>query len=753
MNRITLSVCAATIIAIGSLAGIARAADEVPLRAGAGLLSALENIEPAYIPSGILYDRVLPLSRVEEHDGTSFEPVSWRRWKQIVHEMQRAQSEGTPIAGQDAIDRAAASASRGGTPVSGRFGEAIPVGILNFTYDRFTENAFESGAARIDGEVVAITRPSAFESRRAFAVAPARGRTYRGEQVVFQFDPALFLTNGAARPVTIDADFGDGAGERTFDFGEEVVVRYGSVGTKTVRVSVSFDDGTQWSSAFLFDVITLVAPLPNDTLSITATIPYNGEFAGGEAYVYLAPAHSQITQPVVVIEGFDIDNSLNWDELYALLNDENLIEDARAQGFDLVVMNFADATDYIQKNSLAVVELIEQVQGVVSPGTTFPLIGASMGGLCGRYALSYMETNAIPHSARTYISFDTPHNGASIPLGMQYWLDFFSGQSAEAATLLASLDRPAARQMLAYHHTTPPGATGASDSLRGAFDAELASLGDYPATTRNVAVANGSGAQAGQGFAAGDQVIFWEYDSFLVDIRGNVWAVPDGGPSQILQGEINLILLPSDIMDVSVSGTLPYDNAPGGSRNSMAQMDATEAPYGDIIALHDDHCFIPTISALDLATSDLFYDIAGEQNLLSMTPFDAVYFPVANQPHVDVTTENKAWLLDELGQMPTGVAGSSIPDVLALDQNVPNPFNPTTSISYFVREAGYVNLAVYDARGARVTVLVNETRPAGANRTTWDGTNERGEAAGSGVYFYRLTGQGAGVTRKMVLVK
>ncbi|NNE09580.1 MAG: hypothetical protein HKN20_13555, partial [Gemmatimonadetes bacterium] len=510
MNSTILKITVAIMITVSTAAGRAEAAEEGPSRAGEGLRAALASIEPAYIPSGILYDRVLPLSRLEEHDGTRFEPVSWRQWRQIVHEMKRAQSEGPPVAGLDAIDRV--TSAGGYAPAAGERGRAIPVGILNFTYERFTEDAFASGAALMEGGQVTIARPEAIESRRAFAVAPARGRTYRGAHVAFRFDPALFVTNGTARPVTIDADFGDGAGLQTFALGEEAVARYGSFGTKTIRLHVSFDDGTRWSSAFLFDVLTLAAPLPNDTLAITATIPYEGGVASGEAYVYLAPAHSQLTQPVVVLEGFDIDNSLNWDELYALLNDENLIEDARVDGFDLVVMNFTDATDYIQRNSLAVVELIEQVQALVSPEITFPLIGASMGGLCGRYALSYMETNAIPHRARTYISFDTPHNGASIPLGMQYWLDFFSSESAEAEALLASLDRPAARQMLAYHHTTPPGPTGVSDSLRGAFDADLAALGDYPATTRNVAVANGSGAQAGQGFAAGNQIILWEYD-------------------------------------------------------------------------------------------------------------------------------------------------------------------------------------------------------------------------------------------------
>jgi hypothetical protein len=505
-------------------------------------------------------------------------------------------------------------------------------------------------------------------------------------------------------------------------------------------------------SAFAFRVESLQTPVPDDTIAVTATIPHNGEFGAGEAYVYLAPGNASLTKPVVAIEGFDIDNNMNWDELYALLNDENLVEDVRAEGYDVVVMNFTDATDYIQKNSYAVVELLNQLQVVLAPQVKFPLIGASMGGLCARFALTYMETNAIPHRVPTYISFDTPHNGANIPLGIQYWLDFFASESAEAADLLAKLDRPAARQMLAYHHTTPPGTTGESDSLRAAFDAELGGLGDFPSTTRNVAMANGSSTMADQGFNPGDQIILWEYDSFLVDVRGNVWAVPDGGTTQILQAELDVILLPADVLNVTVSGTSPYDNAPGGWRSSMAQMDSTVAPFGDIIALHGDHSFIPTISALDLATSDLFFDIAGEADILAMTPFDAVYFPANNQPHVDITPENKAWILDEVRGTPTA-ARSSFVRRPQLQQNTPNPFNPTTTIGFTLPRETDVRIDVYDVRGALVATLFDGRHPGGEGRVTWSGLDDRGHPVASGVYLYRLAANGETSTRKMVLVK
>ena len=105
----------------------------------------------------------------------------------------------------------------------------------------------------------------------------------------------------------------------------------------------------------------------------------------------------------------------------------------------------------------------------------------------------------------------------------------------------------------------------------------------------------------------------YEYRSFLVDITGNVWAVPDQTQTRIFQGEKNLIWpLPDEYQDVNVAGTLPLDGAPGGFRLSLAQMDTTSVPYGDIQALHQAHCFIPVISALDLDLTDPFAPILAD---------------------------------------------------------------------------------------------------------------------------------------------
>ena len=93
------------------------------------------------------------------------------------------------------------------------------------------------------------------------------------------------------------------------------------------------------------------------------------------------------------------------------------------------------------------------------------------------------------------------------------------------------------------------------------------------------------------------------------------------------------------------------------------------------------------------------------------------------------------------------------PLVQALAQNVPNPFNPHTTIEFSLPVRGNAELRIYDARGALVRTLVSAELPAGVHRYTWEGKNDRGVQAASGTYFYRLRAGGKELVRRMTLVK
>lgn len=697
-------------------------------------------VDRAAVPTGILYDLAVPLAHAERFDGSASAPAAdAATLRQIVYELTHASLD--PPAWADA------TAFRDDGDL------VVRLGLIDARYDRIRDGAAQSGAARIENNRL-ILDAGALEAARMFVVAPVRDYSYRGAGVSFVLDPRLFVGGvGDSRPTHVEADFDDGSGYRPLRWNERAVIRYPATGQYVVRVRSIDTNGAARHAAFAFEVRALATPAPQDTIPLTGTAPYNGGTATGRAFVYLSAAHSVLTRPAVVVEGFDIDNTMNWDELYALLNQQGLVEELRTRGYDAVVLDFTESTEYIQRNAFVLVDLLHHVQAMIDNQQDFPLVGASMGGLVSRYALAWMEANADAHRVRTFVSFDVPHAGANIPLGIQYWLDFFSDQSVDAANLLARLDTPAARQMLLYHHTTPPGATGQADALRAVFESELAGLGEYPAQPRRVALSNGSGIGANQGFAAGGQIIRYVYDSFLVDVRGNVWAVPSGGSTQIFQGLLDPIFLPADVMNVSVSGTLPWDNAPGGSRNSMAQMDAVAAPYGDIIALYPNHCFIPTVSALDIATTDPFYDVAGDPDLLAHTPFANVYVPDGNEPHITVTPENAVWLLDEIDPPPTSVRDATSPPAFSLLAAAPNPFGDATTVRWDLSRGARVHADVFDVRGRRVASLVDGIRAAGPGEVRWSGRDGSGRAVAAGVYFVRVEVAGETQARRVVLVR
>jgi photosystem II stability/assembly factor-like uncharacterized protein len=96
---------------------------------------------------------------------------------------------------------------------------------------------------------------------------------------------------------------------------------------------------------------------------------------------------------------------------------------------------------------------------------------------------------------------------------------------------------------------------------------------------------------------------------------------------------------------------------------------------------------------------------------------------------------------------------ASLPLEYKLSQNYPNPFNPETRIRYQLAKPDRVALKIYNMLGQEVRTLVNEFKPAGFYEVSWDGKNNAGQRAPSGMYLYRLESQGAVETKKMVLLQ
>jgi hypothetical protein len=169
------------------------------------------------------------------------------------------------------------------------------------------------------------------------------------------------------------------------------------------------------------------------------------------------------------------------------------------------------------------------------------------------------------------------------------------------------------------------------------------------------------------------------------------------------------------------------------SWNSM-----TDLPEDLTITLHD---YLTGIST-NLRTSDNYLFSAEQTNVTKtrtiLVPEVASVTDESNFRFALIVTPGNAVSSEQEEKVET----------FALEQNFPNPFNPSTNIRYTVDQSGPVRLAIYNMLGQQVAELVNQSQNAGTYQVTW---NASGSA--SGVYFYRLESAGQSLTRQMTLIK
>ena len=156
-------------------------------------------------------------------------------------------------------------------------------------------------------------------------------------------------------------------------------------------------------------------------------------------------------------------------------------------------------------------------------------------------------------------------------------------------------------------------------------------------------------------------------------------------------------------------------------------------------------------------TSYLGFVTTGCNDSLMMQPRPAQFTDVCARNIAQTTdmqiqpfVHNPAHVERTICGTPTGINGNNyqMPDEFSLSQNFPNPFNPSTKISYSIKTNGLVKLNVYNAAGELVTQLVNNNQEQGNYEITFDGSG-----LSSGIYFYTLETDGFTATKKMVMIK
>jgi hypothetical protein len=120
-----------------------------------------------------------------------------------------------------------------------------------------------------------------------------------------------------------------------------------------------------------------------------------------------------------------------------------------------------------------------------------------------------------------------------------------------------------------------------------------------------------------------------------------------------------------------------------------------------------------------------------------------------------VTLYQDTWALEGISPpIPTAVAEMAArPSEFSLGQNYPNPANPTTTIIYELAASVPVRLSIFDLLGRQVRRLAEGVQSAGQHAAAWDGLDQQGRRASSGVYLYRLETPAGARTRKLALVR
>ncbi|MCF6183381.1 MAG: putative Ig domain-containing protein [Bacteroidales bacterium] len=607
------------------------------------------NLDKSTIKTGLLYEKIkLPVSKLTIYTANNNEFIkNPKEWREILGELKQA-----------SFDKKFPDVIVLKQNIKPKIRQNIfPVGIINFQYNSFKKNALKNGLIKVVNDKIIAEKENIYDLNNVFSVSLIDTKEYTGKNITYDFSSQYYFSNYNKKPDYINADFNDGKGFQNIKLNDKINIRYKSDGIKKIKINLIFNSGKIFSSGFKVKISTPKMPTPDETwTNYTADIPYNGSAAQGEVGIFFGNGNSDFTRPVIIVDGFDPGDTRDIAGLWDIANQQNMVENLLAEGYVFVITNFYGGDDYIQRNAMLVVKLVQDINarmtaaGTMKQANQIVVIGPSMGGLITRYAIRYMEQNNIPHNIRNWISFDSPQKGADIPLGLQHWVRFFAQEAdvESAQEALTALSGPAAKQMLIYHYTATSGNTAKPNTMFNSFYNELNTMG-FPQQTRIVSIANGSGYGNGQAFAPGEQVIRYHYRSWIVDLDGNVWAVPNQTYTRIFNGLYDTALPFDEVNEnIYVNNTLPYDGAPGGSRGTFGEMDAIDPGYGDIIAYYDDHAFIPSISSLCIQnTENPYFNVNANINSI-VTPFDKIYYPSENQEHVTITPESYNWFYHEV---------------------------------------------------------------------------------------------------------
>lgn len=615
--------------------------------------------------SGIFRFSPLDPSRAIPATGSNPDAIlDKRQWEQFYFELCQGTSAKETMQAPERIDQLAETFGGKGQ---------VPIAIAFFRYHS-AHHLFDNLERVVSPSEFVV--PSASELRMAlreeqafFATAylPDRFVDYKrlpevhyGLSIEFIVPADLYLSNIDPRPVSMRIDFDDGAEPRAVAVNEPVSVVYPRAGKKILKLEATFGQNVL-QARFELDVRMGGAPRPSaEWNDLQYRLEVNGKTysATGHARVFYGTGHSVLTNPFIIAEGFS--DGLTLDDLWDMLDAEGFATALLSAGKDLVILRYDDAARHIEANAGVVIACIKKAIAQRQGSARLVIGGASMGGLTTRFALAYLSERGAPEIEEidTYFSFDTPHNGASVPLAVQFFFTYFAPLNKEARKFKTLIDSPASQEMLLFW-VGENSQVVAPSPLRTQFMRNLTSGGSLTQIANRFGVANGSGSGFPNYPPPGIKVLEWDYKWGLAS--GDLYSSPGTQERSSFWKRVYFVgnQVGKEPSYRGTSDVLPnIDSAPGGTRMFFRQiceaLNSTSV-QGETDVAWPGACFIPTISALGMSTlspyrqADLVQDLRASP---APTFFTAYMYSEANTPHVQVTPEIYRWLLERLGITP-----------------------------------------------------------------------------------------------------
>ncbi|WP_017238326.1 esterase/lipase family protein [Streptomyces sp. SS] len=408
-------------------------------------------------------------------------------------------------------------------------------------------------------------------------------------------------------------------------------------------------------------VVNVWGTSPGAEPAATQSAPWDTEWElrDGTAWVfYSSSGQTHVKRPVILADGF-ASGASNGRLLYAGLEngDYPFVSTLRDNGFDVVLLGFADRSASILDNAGVAIECIRRTIADREGNAPLTVGGFSMGGLVTRYALAKMERQREHHETSTYLSYDTPHRGAWLPLGVQAFAHFVKehwGNTNPLLSLYSDLvNSTAARQMLRWHLETGADTTldvaAGQHQERTDFLNALERVGSWPQIPRLLGVANGTGTGDGNAIPADDTALIADGPKAAGELRtqgrGSQTVAWMEKPSQ-------------ERVSIRTTGFPELDGAPGGlfpkapfledaANFGMAAMLAGVVNGVPAELAHNASTFVPTVSAVASARIDdhnaLYSKVDAEESDLH-----DFLCATTNEGHTVMTRELGEWIVRKL---------------------------------------------------------------------------------------------------------